>query len=95
LTTSASDEDILQSYRLHDELYITKKVPWASMEFLEVVEELDTFAVCVSFHAVGHAHSHEMRQFETAGLLAAEHLGGEGTSPAFPQSQDLERLFFS
>jgi CheY-like chemotaxis protein len=43
LTTSAADEDITRSYRLHANAYVTK--PVGLDEFLEVVRELDEFWV--------------------------------------------------
>jgi chemotaxis family two-component system response regulator Rcp1 len=45
LTTSASDEDILRSYRLHANCYITKPVGLDG--FLEVVKSIDTFWLSV------------------------------------------------
>ena len=45
LTTSASDEDILRSYRLHANCYITKPVGLDG--FLEVVRSIDTFWLSV------------------------------------------------
>jgi len=45
LTTSASDEDILQSYRLHANCYITKSMGLDG--FLEVVRSIDTFWLSV------------------------------------------------
>jgi two-component system, chemotaxis family, response regulator Rcp1 len=45
LTTSASDADILRSYRLHANCYITKPVGLAG--FLEVVKSIDAFWLCV------------------------------------------------
>jgi chemotaxis family two-component system response regulator Rcp1 len=45
LTTSASDEDILRSYRLHANCYITKSM--ALDGFLEVVKSIDTFWLSV------------------------------------------------
>jgi len=45
LTTSASDADILRSYRLHANCYITKPVGLDG--FLEVVKSIDTFWLCV------------------------------------------------
>jgi two-component system, chemotaxis family, response regulator Rcp1 len=41
LTTSASDEDILRSYRLHANCYITKPVDLEG--FLKVVKSIDSF----------------------------------------------------
>jgi CheY-like chemotaxis protein len=43
LTTSAADEDITRSYRLHANAYVTK--PVGLEEFLEVVRQLDEFWV--------------------------------------------------
>jgi CheY-like chemotaxis protein len=43
LTTSAADEDITRSYRLHANAYVTK--PVGLDEFLEVVRQLDEFWV--------------------------------------------------
>jgi chemotaxis family two-component system response regulator Rcp1 len=45
LTTSESDADILRSYRLHANCYITKPVGLEG--FLEVVKSIDTFWLCV------------------------------------------------
>src|ERR1700732_4460305 len=45
LTTSASDADILRSYRLHANCYITKPVGLDG--FLEVVESIDNFWLTV------------------------------------------------
>jgi two-component system, chemotaxis family, response regulator Rcp1 len=45
LTTSASDEDILRSYRLHANCYITKPVGLAG--FLTVVKSIDSFWLSV------------------------------------------------
>jgi two-component system response regulator len=45
LTTSASDADILQSYRLHANCYITKPVGLEG--FLEVVRSIDSFWLSV------------------------------------------------
>jgi chemotaxis family two-component system response regulator Rcp1 len=45
LTTSASDADILRSYRLHANCYITKPVGLDG--FLEVVKSIDTFWLSV------------------------------------------------
>jgi CheY-like chemotaxis protein len=45
LTTSASEADILQSYRLHANCYITKPVDLAG--FLEVVKSIDSFWLSV------------------------------------------------
>jgi two-component system, chemotaxis family, response regulator Rcp1 len=45
LTTSASDTDILRSYRLHANCYITKPVGLEG--FLEVVKSIDSFWLSV------------------------------------------------
>jgi chemotaxis family two-component system response regulator Rcp1 len=45
LTTSASDEDILKSYRLHANCYITKPVDLEG--FLKVVKSIDSFWLSV------------------------------------------------
>ena len=45
LTTSASEEDILRSYRLHANCYITKPVDLAG--FLKVVKSIDNFWLSV------------------------------------------------
>src|SRR6202140_2076473 len=45
LTTSASDADILRSYRLHANCYITKPVGLEG--FLEVVKSIDSFWLSV------------------------------------------------
>jgi CheY-like chemotaxis protein len=45
LTTSASDADILRSYRLHANCYITKPVDLDG--FLEVVKSIDSFWLSV------------------------------------------------
>jgi two-component system, chemotaxis family, response regulator Rcp1 len=45
LTTSASDEDILRSYRLHANCYITKPVDLEG--FLKVVKSIDSFWLSV------------------------------------------------
>ena len=45
LTTSASEADILRSYRLHANCYITKPVGLAG--FLEVIKSIDSFWLCV------------------------------------------------
>jgi chemotaxis family two-component system response regulator Rcp1 len=45
LTTSASDADILRSYRLHANCYITKPVGLEG--FLEVVKSIDSFWLLV------------------------------------------------
>jgi chemotaxis family two-component system response regulator Rcp1 len=45
LTTSASEADILRSYRLHANCYITK--PVALDGFLEVVKSIDSFRLSI------------------------------------------------
>jgi chemotaxis family two-component system response regulator Rcp1 len=45
LTTSESEADILKSYRLHANCYITK--PVGLNAFLEVVKSIDSFWLCV------------------------------------------------
>jgi CheY-like chemotaxis protein len=45
LTTSAADEDILRSYRLHANAYVTKPVGFA--EFMDVIRQIDEFFVQV------------------------------------------------
>lgn len=45
LTTSSADEDILRSYNLHANAYVTKPVDFAS--FVEVVRKIDNFFVSV------------------------------------------------
>jgi DNA-binding NarL/FixJ family response regulator len=45
LTTSASEEDILRSYRLHANCYITKPVDLDG--FLKVVKSIDNFWLSV------------------------------------------------
>jgi two-component system, chemotaxis family, response regulator Rcp1 len=45
LTTSAADEDVLRSYRLHANAYITKPVGLEG--FLEVVKSIDSFWLTV------------------------------------------------
>ena len=45
LTTSASEEDILRSYLLHANCYITKPVDLAG--FLKVVKSIDSFWLSV------------------------------------------------
>ena len=45
LTTSAAEEDILRSYRLHANCYITKPVDLVG--FLEVVKSIDNFWLSV------------------------------------------------
>jgi CheY-like chemotaxis protein len=45
LTTSAADEDILRSYQLHANAYVTKPVDFNS--FVEVVRQIDHFFVTV------------------------------------------------
>jgi CheY-like chemotaxis protein len=45
LTTSAAEEDVLRSYKLHANAYITKPVDFR--RFLEVVRQIDEFFVSV------------------------------------------------
>jgi CheY-like chemotaxis protein len=45
LTTSAADEDILQSYKLHANAYVTKPVDFN--RFVEAVRQIDHFFVAV------------------------------------------------
>jgi CheY-like chemotaxis protein len=45
LTTSEAEEDILRSYRLHANAYVTKPVDFE--RFLEVVRQIDDFFVSV------------------------------------------------
>lgn len=45
LTTSAAEEDILRSYRLHANAYVTKPVDFE--RFIEVVRQIDQFFVSV------------------------------------------------
>jgi len=45
LTTSAADEDILRSYRLHANAYVTKPVGFG--EFMKVIRQIDEFFVQV------------------------------------------------
>lgn len=45
LTTSEAEEDILRSYRLHANAYVTKPVDFE--RFLEVVRQIDEFFVTV------------------------------------------------
>jgi CheY-like chemotaxis protein len=45
LTTSAAEEDILRSYRLHANAYVTKPVGFN--EFMEVIRQIDRFFVQV------------------------------------------------
>ena len=45
LTTSAADEDILRSYRLHANAYVTKPVGFG--EFMNVIRQIDEFFVQV------------------------------------------------
>jgi CheY-like chemotaxis protein len=45
LTTSDAEEDILRSYRLHANAYVTKPVDFE--RFLEVVRKIDEFFVTV------------------------------------------------
>jgi CheY-like chemotaxis protein len=43
LTTSAAEEDILRSYKLHANAYVTKPVDFA--RFIEVIRQIDQFFV--------------------------------------------------
>ena len=45
LTTSAADEDVLRSYRLHANAYVTKPVGFG--EFMNVIRQIDEFFVQV------------------------------------------------
>ena len=45
LTTSAADEDILRSYQLHANAYVTKPVDFE--QFINVVRQIDKFFVSV------------------------------------------------
>jgi CheY-like chemotaxis protein len=45
LTTSSSDEDILRSYKLHANAYVTKPVDFN--RFVEIVRQIDNFFVSV------------------------------------------------
>ena len=45
LTTSAADEDILRSYQLHANAYVTKPVDFA--RFIAVIRQIDEFFVSV------------------------------------------------
>ncbi|GIF46748.1 response regulator receiver domain-containing protein [Asanoa ferruginea] len=45
LTTSAADEDILRSYQLHANAYVTKPVDFE--QFISVVRQIDEFFVSV------------------------------------------------
>jgi CheY-like chemotaxis protein len=45
LTTSAAEEDILRSYRLHANAYITKPVGFE--QFMNVIHQIDKFFVQV------------------------------------------------
>ena len=45
LTTSAADEDILRSYRLHANAYVTKPVGFE--QFMNVIRQIDEFFVQV------------------------------------------------
>lgn len=45
LTTSAAEEDVLRSYDLHANAYVTKPVDFAS--FIDVVKRIDDFFVSV------------------------------------------------
>jgi DNA-binding NarL/FixJ family response regulator len=45
LTTSSADEDILRSYKLHANAYVTKPVDFN--RFVDVVRQIDHFFVTV------------------------------------------------
>jgi CheY-like chemotaxis protein len=45
LTTSAADEDILRSYKLHANAYVTKPVDFT--RFMEVIRQIDRFFVSI------------------------------------------------
>ena len=45
LTTSAADEDVLRSYRLHANAYVTKPVGFG--EFMKAIRQIDEFFVQV------------------------------------------------
>ena len=45
LTTSSADEDIVRSYKLHANAYVTKPVDFK--RFIEVVRQIDHFFVTV------------------------------------------------
>jgi CheY-like chemotaxis protein len=45
LTTSSADEDIVRSYKLHANAYVTKPVDFK--RFIEVVRQIDSFFVTV------------------------------------------------
>jgi CheY-like chemotaxis protein len=45
LTTSAADEDILRSYQLHANAYVTKPVDF--QRFIAVIRQIDDFFVSV------------------------------------------------
>ena len=45
LTTSAADEDILRSYQLHANAYVTKPVDF--VQFISVIRQIDEFFVSV------------------------------------------------
>jgi CheY-like chemotaxis protein len=45
LTTSAAEEDILRSYRLHANAYVTKPVGFK--QFVNVIRQIDEFFVHV------------------------------------------------
>jgi CheY-like chemotaxis protein len=45
LTTSAAEEDILRSYRLHANAYVTKPVGFE--QFMNVIRQIDEFFVQV------------------------------------------------
>ena len=45
LTTSEAEDDVLRSYSLHANAYVTKPVDFE--RFIEVVRQIDDFFVCV------------------------------------------------
>ena len=51
LTTSQSEEDILRSYQLHANAYVTKPVDFD--RFIEVVRQIDDFFLTVVFDVIG------------------------------------------
>jgi chemotaxis family two-component system response regulator Rcp1 len=63
LTTSASDADILRSYKLHANCYITK--PVCLDGFLEVVKSIDSFWLSVV--KLPHEHAYERKAAPSSG----------------------------
>ena len=51
LTTSAADEDILRSYQLHANAYVTKPVDFE--RFIAVIRQIDEFFVGPSYRSLG------------------------------------------